>query len=506
MRYLKLCMVFLPALLACNSSKDDYFSMCNALQQAETIYQHPNGERFKHQDIDTIQIPPELAISSDFFVKRKEYDKAAKASLYYGYAQIENGNLSEAVKLFKDAEQYGITSGDSLTTARAQYNIARMLYASHDHTEAIIMAHMSEANFGSHYDERSLANNIIAISYIVKHDFDNAKTYLEKSLELAEKGQSIMAKSKVLNNYSVFYREQEKYDDAINYLIQMKEIEIDSSKLLLFNLNMGKIYLYNSTYDSAAFYTNKALELSNIVQTKPETRCSIYQSLYYIKKKQGDYPQALAYLEKHENLQYQIQKENEKKSLYSIQRQYDYEALQNKMNQQIIQKQTIILAISFALLLVSIVVIGLLIRQRNLLKENKEIKQELDKTKGELQNSVKPEIIKEELSRQLHRIISANRINERANDYKKEWSPLVFIINNKKDNLFEAAVIAIERVYPEMYDVIRHKYPDLNDTETKVLLLSCSDLTNAEIGYILGLSVHSVNKSKSEIKKNICQL
>ena len=70
----------------------------------------------------------------------------------------------------------------------------------------------------------------------------------------------------------------------------------------------------------------------------------------------------------------------------------------------------------------------------------------------------------------------------------QQGSSLVYKINNEKRNMFEASVIAIERVYPDMYSVIRHNY---------------SDLTNTEIGYILGLSVHSVNKSRSEIRRKI---
>lgn len=271
----------------------------------------------------------------------------------------------------------------------------------------------------------------------------------------------------------------------------------------MFNLNMGKVYLYKSNYDSAVYYTKNALELSKHVIIKPETELSIYFSLYYIAKKQGDWQQSLEYYEKYSTLQYQIQKEKETKNLYRIQRQYDYEVLQNTLNEKIINKQRIILIISLLLLSVSIVVIILLVRQKNILKENKEIKQELDKTKEELQKSVKPEVVEEELSRQLHLIITASRINGRANDFTKEWGPLIYKINNEQATMFEAAVIAIERVYPDMYTTILQKYPNLNDTESKVLLLSCSDLTNTEIGYILGLSVHSVNKSRSEIRKKI---
>ena len=162
-----------------------------------------------------------------------------------------------------------------------------------------------------------------------------------------------------------------------------------------------------------------------------------------------------------------------------------------------------IVLVIFATMMVATILVKLLIKLWRLMRENREVKLKLNKTKEELQNMVKPEVVRKELSRQLHLIIMANRIREHAEDIKKEWSSLVYKINNEKNSMFEASVIAIERVYPDMYAIIRHKYSDLNDTESKVLLLSCSDLTNTEIGYILGLSVHSVNKSRSEIRRKI---
>ena len=229
----------------------------------------------------------------------------------------------------------------------------------------------------------------------------------------------------------------------------------------------------------------------------------MYFSLYYIAKKQENYQQALDYFESYNTLQYKIQKEIEQKNLYSIQRKYDYEALQNIMNQKIIQKQRIILTVSFFLLLASIVVIGLLVKQKNIIKEDARIRKELEKAKDELHNSVKPKVVEKELSKQLHLILTANHIAEHADDFKKEWSPLVYKINNEKNNMFEAALVAIESVYPGMYNTILKKYPTLNETESKVMLLSCSDLSNREIGRILGLSVHSVNKCRSGINRVI---
>ena len=492
---------FLTLLFSCNSSNDEYIYMCKVLQNAESIFQHPDGERIGQSEADTLDFAQELEKAIGVFIKNDDLEKAAQASLYCGYAQIETEDKTMAMKSFKEAEKYGVISGDSLTTARAQFNIAKLLFYESDYADAITTACLSDSNFGSHNDEKSRANNLIAILYASKKEYDKAEHYLEKSLELAEKAQSTTAKSKVLNNYSIFYREQGEYNNAIKYLLQKKEIDNDSTQLLMFNLNIGNIYMYNDQYDSADFYIQKAFDLSKSVKIKPETEVSIYFSLYYIAKKQGRYQESLEYHETYTVLQYNIQKEKEKKNLYNIERRYDYEALQNQMNQKIIQKQRIILTISFILLLVSIVVIGLLARQKKIRKEDERIRKELDEMKEELQKSIKPEIISEEISRQLRLIISANRIAMHANDFRKEWSPLVYKINNEKDSMFEAAAVVIERVYPGMFSAILKKHPNLNETESKVMFLSCTDLTNAEIGEILGLTVHTVNKSKSEIRK-----
>ena len=495
--------VALMALIACNSSDDECNYMINTLQQAESIYQYPDGERFESEESDSLHILPKLMEAASFFANRNDNDKAAVASLYCGYAQLEKDDKASAMLLFKNAEHYASMSGDSLTIARAQFNIAKLLFYEKTYNSLLEIADSANKNFGNHYAELAFLDNLTASSYIMQKDCSNAHYYLDKALVNAKKGQSARAIRKVLNNYSVFYREQGEYDDAIDCLLQMKDFITDSTQLTMYNLNIGIIYVYTDQYDSAAYYIHKALDIAEVHRVKPETKVAIYFYLYYISKKQGNYQQSLEYHETHESLQYQIQKENETKNLYRIQQQYDYEVLQNTLNQKIINRQRIILIISLLLLLISIVTIVLLVRQKNILKENKEIRLELDKTKEELQKSVRPEVVEEELSRQLHLIITANRINEHANDYIKTWGPLVYKINNEKNTMFEAAVTAIERVYPDMYSVINQKYPNLNDTEAKVLLLSCSDLTNTEIGYILGLTVHSVNKSRSEIRNKI---
>lgn len=503
MRVFKFFGIVLPLVLfSCNTSTDKYEAMDAIIEEANALYQHPNGERYNKTDADTLDLASELKNTSSFFLSRHDNEKAAKAFLLYGYAQKEANDKATAMKAFKDAEYYGTLSRDSLTTARAQFNIARLLFSENNYDESLSISKLAVNNYGHHYDELAYLFNLMASSYIMQKDYTNAEHYLKKAMTSAEKGQSKPALRKIINNYSVYYREQKMYDKAIEFLLQNKN-EADSTDLLMFYINTGTVYVYCSEYDSAALYMQKALKLSTSVKTKPETVVTAYYLMSYISEKLGNYSQALAYHKKYTTTQYNIKEERNKKNIYRIQKQYDYEVLLNQMHQKIIEKQRIILIISFLLLLASIIVIGLLARQKKLLKEDERIRKELDNTKEELQKSVKAEVVEKELSRQLHLIITANHISETADDFKKEWSTLVYRINNERSNKFEAALAAIERVYPDMYATIQHKYPNLNETETKVMLLSCSDLSNKEIAAILELSIHTVNKCRSEINRKI---
>lgn len=207
--------VALMALIACNSSDDEYNYMINTLQQAENIYQHPDGKRYDYPEADTIQISYDLAKATVFFVDRKDYENAAKTSLYYGYSKMENNDRTSAMTAFKNAENYSKITGDTLIHAHSIYNIARLLFIENDIDAAISMSIIADKNYGKHFNERAYVNNLIASIYISTQDYDDAEYYLNKGMEFADIANSLSAKSMILNNYSIFYRKQCKYNEAI---------------------------------------------------------------------------------------------------------------------------------------------------------------------------------------------------------------------------------------------------------------------------------------------------
>ena len=200
---------------------------------------------------------------------------------------------------------------------------------------------------------------------------------------------------------------------------------------------------------------------------------------------------------------YEVMQRRQEQSFYRIQKQYDYENLQNALNKKIILRHRIILIISLLLLVATIIILVLQNRHKQLLKSEEEMKQQLDGLKQDLLQTVKTSVLDHEISSRLRMILKVHDKALQGNDPKKEWQSLAWQIMNGEQEAFEAARSVLETAYPKLYSTIKENYPDLTETEAKICLLSCSDLSNTEIAELLGLSTNTVNQNRSNLRKKL---
>lgn len=480
-----------------------------ALMQAEVLFGDRRQEIAPVMDDDffddrgPVSTSPELERAADYYAKKKEYAKAAHAALYNGFVQQHYDEKEAAMRSFKEAEQYGMIASDSLTVARAEYWMGKMLYDDYMEQDALDLLKNSELFFSNAFAERSLAENLMAACHLVIGDYKNADICLKNSLFYAEKGHFNKAKRKTMNNYAVLYQLQGDYEKAINYLLQV-EADADSSNMILLYLNLGNIYLVSGQSDTAKHYFDLLEEmLPNTNIKKVETRVSAYAALSHFTELQGDNAKALQYLKEYENNASTILASREQKSIYRIQKQFDYESLQNEMNEKIISRHRIIIIISALLLIAAIVIMALQHKQKRLMEAEAELKIQIDAMKQDLRQTVKSSVMEKEVALRLRMMFTANHVKKKAKDPNNEWGALVWQVMNGKDNLFEAAQATIETVYPDLYSVITERHPDLTKTEARLCLLSFTDLSNAEMAEILGLRLNTINQNRSNLRKKL---
>ena len=487
---------------------------------------------------------PELERAADYYARKKQYDKAAHAALYSGFVQQHYNDKAAAMQSFKDAEHYGKMVNDSLTVARAEYWMGKMLYCNNMNQEALILLKNAERNFGNRIAERSLSLNMIAVSYLVLGDYENAEICLKQSIMLSRESHFVLANRKALNNYSVLYQLQGKHDQAIALLRQnANNTNLDEKDLLLLNLNLGNVFFDMGELDSAAYHYIYVDSLLPDIQIRLETKVSAYSSLSQFAENQGDDSLALSYWKQYDKWLDEARDKIEQNNVYGIQRKYDYGTLQNTMNQKVIQRQRLIIVLSIIVVLVLLAFVISQIRLARIRRQEAEIKASLLRFMHQNDELIK----KNEAYKKAHHDLEqkhqeteearqnlASQVEEfknayEANDKKltkallKEqqiMQKMAVYLENKTDSAlldalkysvmgnqeyWDAMLKTFDKQFPGMRKELASQYPELTETEQKILLLSYVDASREDTAVLLDTSIFMVDKLRTSMKKKMAK-
>ena len=500
-----------------------YFSererMDMALLQAEALFGDHGNAISPVMDDDffdehtTLSTSPDLERATEYFAKKKQFAKATHAALYSGFVQQHYNEKEEAMRSFKDAEHYGELAKDSLAVAQAQYWMGKMLLNDGMYKDALVVINNSEHNFGNYYSERALSLNMLAVCYLVLGEYENAEISLKQSLVFAQKSHDNKIKRKALNNYAVLFRLQEEYDRAIACLGQIGiESNLDDTELLLFNLNIADVFLVAQEKDSAALHYELVNTLLPKTNVKAQTRVSAYESLSKFAEIQNEDSMALYYWKLYIKWLNRVRDEREQTNVYGIQRKYDYESLQNTMNQQIARKQRII-AISIVLLLFVVTWFMYRTSQRNKreAEANANLFHFMEQNKALVESNIAHEKKVLDTTQQLSDLLYARLKAMQKLDYclktpkdkiaLKDLEKEVFGTGDHWDAIREVLVA----LYPGLLETLKLKYPEMDEMELRVCMLSRLKLSRLAESTLLGISVSVLDKTRTKVHKIIGQ-
>ena len=500
-----------------------YFSererMDMALLQAEALFGDHGNAISPVMDDDffdehtTLSTSPDLERAAEYFAKKKQFAKATHAALYSGFVQQHYNEKEEAMRSFKDAEHYGELAKDSLAVAQAQYWMGKMLLNDGMYKDALVVINNSEHNFGNYYSERALSLNMLAVCYLVLGEYENAEISLKQSLVFAQKSHDNKIKRKALNNYAVLFRLQEEYDRAIACLGQIGiESNLDDTELLLFNLNIADVFLVAQEKDSAALHYELVNTLLPKTNVKAQTRVSAYESLSKFAEIQNEDSMALYYWKLYIKWLNRVRDEREQTNVYGIQRKYDYESLQNTMNQQIARKQRII-AISIVLLLFVVTWFMYRTSQRNKreAEANANLFHFMEQNKALVESNIAHEKKVLDTTQQLSDLLYARLKAMQKLDYclktpkdkiaLKDLEKEVFGTGDHWDAIREVLVA----LYPGLLETLKLKYPEMDEMELRVCMLSRLKLSRLAESTLLGISVSVLDKTRTKVHKIIGQ-
>lgn len=505
-RYLFLSFLALAFLFSCSPYPRESERMAAALEQAETVY----GDGNLLMETDTVLFIPGLSEASTYYARKKQFDKAALAALYNGYAE-KDYDKEVAMNSFKEAERYGEIVHDSLTVARAEYQIGRLLFDDYRNEDALLVLNMSEGHLGNSISELAMTINLEACIYLSNKEFEKVDSCFQLGLLYAEQGKTDMVKNKILNNYAVYYLLQGKYEEAIACLKLIKPL--DSKQTILNHLNLGEAFMALGTLDSTDYYFQ--LVETNILTSDitDATKAAAYHSFSKLAESNGNYLKALDLFKKYEKFYTKESEWKEKKTIYLAQQKYDYKTILNTMNEKALRHQRII---SWLCVASSIVVITLglfMVRLAKIRKQETDLKANLIHFKEENHEiSGQMESFKTELER------SKKKLTDVMSKEQRIIQKLAVYLENPTDKsllqslkhtawggkgFWSTATDMFDNQYPGTRQKLLKLFPDLSEQELKTLILLGLDASREDTALLLHTSIHMVDKLRNSVKKKI---
>ena len=492
-----------------------------ALLQAEALFGDRGQEISPIMDDEffddhaTISTSPELERAAAYYARKKQYNKVAHAALYSGFVQQHYNEKETAMRSFKEAEEYGRLTFDSLTVARAEYWMGKMFLDDGREQEALAVLQAANLGFGDHFIEKALVMNMMGVCYLLQGDTDNAEIYLHQGLLDAKNRlyKSNKANRKLLNNFAVLYRTQGKYDQAVASLQQMMNDScLDDTERLMHLLNLGNVYFDMGIIDTAAVFFQHMKDILPTANTKKETEIAAYGALFRFAKSQNNESSALQYREKHERLLYDVMIQRQEQTIYRIQKQYDYESVQNKINQVHARMQRII-----ALGIVLLLCIVALFQYRSSQRNKKEAEANANLFHFMQQNKA---LVESNMAQERKVVDATQQLSEVLYARFKAMQKLDYCIKNPKDKIalkdLEKEVfgdgdhwVAVKEVlmalYPNLWETIELKYPQMDEMERRVCMLSRLKLSRLGEATLLGISTSVLDKYRTKVRKIVEQ-
>ena len=349
---------------------------------------------------------------------------------------------------------------------------------------------------------------LIGNTYHINLQSDSALYYFNKSLDITYNPINKLDVEKSIAH--ILFENGEKDSAYIMLKNNLDKIEDYGAKHSYYTL-LGEFYYHDNKYDSAICYLEQGLE-SQFFYTKLNASIrlsSIYDSLNNNSKK-AYYDNIISQLSIDK-----IEKNSDNSKLQNIydeykERKYEREKLNNK-NSYIYS----IIAIIIVIIILTVVSIfrnkQKNIRFSNLLKDKENIIKQISKEIQQKENYIKSLEFKHEVKESLDNslkerlnIIRKVNIFERNNKSSKNIKEIKeYAYGSPYKTAFEASVDVIESSYNKITTFIKESYPELNETEYKICILSITPLSTDDIANIVELGSDSVRKSRSNIRKKL---
>ena len=462
----------------------------------------------------------EMKTAYDWFQKHSKSKEQLKAEFYLGMAYAHEGETDKAMDTY--AHVYHAAE-ENQNYQLMGYTCSYMadLYFDYEYTSKSVDKKKEAAFwFKKANNPRSYACALrdICMNYTAIDSLSQAFYYLQKADSIGKTLNDTNVYESILNAYGNLYRRKGEYKLAENYFYQA----------LALNKNpISNYFALVSLYIETNQFQKAKDILKRIPMDKNIHRYAVYSDLYEIAKQEGQFEQALGYLEQYTELNDSLLIASNESKVFEIENRYKHQKLMTE-NAELRLRQTGYLLTGAVCLIVALIVLGIYFNYRKrtekrLLLQQADIREThnqmlelsieierknalLERSEAEQQALQRLQQEKKELTAR-YRTLRQNMLESSA-IYKK----LQQLARKKKPGnnkplltpqLWEQIKRQAQEVYPGLRRYVVNRNPDLSESEWAYCCLYLFGFDTNDEATLLGINTTSVRTKTARLRQRL---
>lgn len=414
-----------------------------------------------------------------------------------------NAEIELAMATYKQTIDAAKSEGDTALLGLAQQYMGMLLLEQWSFDEAINMLNESAMTTKDNPTMLSYTNAAIGRAYFIMDSTDKSIQYFKDAVGYAEQSGDNDVISVAYQNIGALYQEIGIYNQALDYIRLSLRYNNEEKEIPRYHLNLAYIFSNMNENDSCSYYENLLKnEIDSIEDQAMKT--SIYYFLAKRAMDDNDYESAYHYYKNFAEMDIEMLEERLQQNVLEIQKKYDYEKVQNEYNVKLLRKHRLLMSSLFVTLITGML---LYIQTKINLRKRKEelkLKDEILKFENEVLrlNEIKDDY-KRNLEWKYMLVYSMTLMDRNKSNSESHYKMIKGRIYHNSETAFDAILKIFNEEHPGLAEQIKEKYPTLSDTEYKVCLMALTPFTSQETADILGKSINTVNKARTNIRKKL---
>lgn len=445
---------------------------------------------------------------------------------YISYLYLHRDYINMTPRLLQVIDQIKKLPADEIILPGETFKkIGWMLQTLEDYPESLYYLNLAKKYTPQKTDEYVSIIDNIGMNYFRMGNDKAAESYFNKTAVLAKQIKDQVRYAKALGNLARLKQKRGDLQAAISLLkedIKISEQEQSNQNTMYASILLAELYIKNNNLDQADEILNKAKEIADSKSYFKKSELQIIKLKLDILKQQNKTDNELALRRRMivledslKNKDGDIAISNANWVIQKTKFQQNINRTTDEVKHESAMKNIYAVVIVMAFILAVFIFLNFKkqLKNRQLQYNQKVTLLELEKIKTEHKLTEAHKNLNAQIDYLKDKNIQIKKLKSEIDQIKQSSSHYLEKENKKLSTLLESHLMTennwntfkreFQKEHPEFYQLLQNDFPEITDSNKRILLLQKLNFNNNEIAELLGITPDAVKKSKQRLKKKL---